>query len=56
MTTTIKISDETRDLIASFGSQKETYEEKIIHMYELAVKEQLRTMATQKADTEFWAS
>lgn len=42
MSTTIKISKETKDLISSFGSKEDTYEKIILRMYNLAVKEQLR--------------
>ncbi len=42
MVTTIQISKKTKDLIASFGSKDETYEDIIKRMYSLAVKEQLR--------------
>ena len=42
MNTTIQLSKETKDLISSFGSKEETYEEIVKRMYVLAVKEQLR--------------
>lgn len=42
MATTIQISKKTKELISSFGSKKDTYEEIIKRIYKLAVKEQLR--------------
>lgn len=42
MNTTIQISKETKDLISSFGTKQDTYEDIIKNMYSLAVKEQLR--------------
>jgi len=42
MTSTIQLSKETKDIIASFGSKKDTYEDIIKKIYSLAVKEQLR--------------
>lgn len=42
MNTTIQISKQTKDLIGSFGSKEETYEDIIKKMYSLAVKEQLK--------------
>ncbi len=44
MTSTIKMSKETKELINSFGTKEDTYEDIIKRMYELAVKEQLRQM------------
>jgi hypothetical protein len=41
MNTTIQISKETKELIATFGTKEETYEEIIKRMYNLAVAEQL---------------
>lgn len=51
MATTIQISKETRDLISSFGTKKDTYEDIIKHMYELAVKEQLREFLMSSENT-----
>jgi len=42
MNSTIQISKETKELISSFGSRDETYEDIIKRLYHLAVKEQLR--------------
>jgi predicted CopG family antitoxin len=42
MNTTIQISKETKDLISTFGTKQDTYEDIIKRMYDLAVKEQLR--------------
>ncbi|MEK6833636.1 MAG: hypothetical protein AABY32_06340 [Nanoarchaeota archaeon] len=42
MTSTIQLSNETKELISSFGTKKETYEDIIKRIYNLAVKEQLR--------------
>lgn len=42
MLSTIQISKESKELIGSFGSKNDTYEDIIKRMYELAVKEQLR--------------
>ena len=41
MNTTIQLSKETKNLIGSFGTKEDTYEEIIRRMYDLAVKEQL---------------
>lgn len=42
MVTTIQISEETKALIAGFGTKEDTYEDIIKRMYRFAVKEQLR--------------
>jgi len=42
MTTTIQLSEETKQLVNTFGTKDDTYEDIIKRMYELAVKEQLR--------------
>ncbi|MGV9173210.1 MAG: hypothetical protein ACOC35_11670 [Promethearchaeia archaeon] len=42
MNSTIQISKETKNLISSFGTKENTYEDIIKKMYHLAVKEQLR--------------
>tara|TARA_Y100000310_G_C20568056_1_gene756556 strand:+ start:463 stop:666 length:204 start_codon:yes stop_codon:yes gene_type:complete len=42
MVTTIQLTKETKHLISTFGSKEDTYEDIIKHMYELAVKQQLR--------------
>lgn len=51
MNTTIQISKETKELISSFGSRDETYEDIIKRMYDLAVKEQLRDFLFSSKDT-----
>ena len=48
MNTTIKISKDTKKLISEFGSKEDTYEDIIIRMYNLAVKEQLRSFLYNK--------
>ena len=42
MNTTIQISQEMKEKIASFGSKNETYEQILERVYALAVKTQLR--------------
>lgn len=51
MNTTIQISKETRDLIGSFGTKEDTYEEIIKRMYSLAVKEHLRQFLMSSENT-----
>ncbi len=41
-TTTIQLSKETRDKIASFGAKGESYDTILKRVYSFAVKEQLR--------------
>ena len=41
--TTIQLSKETKDRIASFGVKGESYDEIIRKIYSLAIKEQLRS-------------
>ena len=41
MATTIQISNETKNLISTFGAKGDTYEIIIKRMYDFAVKEQL---------------
>ncbi|MBT7557275.1 hypothetical protein HN615_10165 [Candidatus Woesearchaeota archaeon] len=50
MNTTIQISKETKELISSFGSKEDTYEEIIKRMYRLAVNEQLRDFLLSSED------
>lgn len=40
--TTIQLSKETKDKIASFGSKGESYDQILQRLYDLAVKEHLR--------------
>jgi len=42
MSTTVQISKGTKELLNSFGTKEDTYEDIIKRMYNLAVKEQLR--------------
>ena len=42
MTTTIQISEETKQLIGTFGTKGDTYEVILQRMYRMAVKEQLQ--------------
>ncbi len=49
--TTIQLSKETKDLISSFGSKSDTYEDIIKRMYDLAVKEQLREFLMSSKDS-----
>lgn len=42
MVSTIQLSTETKQLISTFGSKEDTYEDIIKRMYRLAAKEQLR--------------
>jgi len=51
MNTTIQISKETKELISSFGSKEDTYEEIIKRMYRLAVNEQLRDFLLSSENT-----
>lgn len=51
MNSTIQLSVETKQLINTFGSKEDTYEDIIKRMYELATKEQLRQFLLSSADT-----
>lgn len=51
MTSTIQLSKETKDLLGSFGTKKETYEDIIKRVYALAVKEQLREFLMSSENT-----
>ena len=53
MNTTIQLSKETKDLISTFGSKEDTYEDILKKMYHMAVKEQLREfiMSSEKTIT-----
>lgn len=51
MNSTIQISKETKRLIGSFGMKEETYEDIILRIYNLAVKEQLREFLMSSAGT-----
>jgi len=51
MPTTIQISKETKELLNSFGTKEDTYEEIIKRMYKLAVKEQLKEFLMSSENT-----
>jgi predicted CopG family antitoxin len=51
MNTTIQISNETKELIGTFGKKEDTYEDIIKRMYEMAVKEQLREFLMSSKNT-----
>ncbi|MBT5342602.1 hypothetical protein HOA91_04915 [Candidatus Woesearchaeota archaeon] len=51
MATTIQISNETKNLIGTFGTKKDTYETIIKRMYDMAVKEQLRQFLMSDENT-----
>ena len=51
MSSTIQISKETKNLISSFGTKEDTYEDIIKRMYSLAVKEQLREFLMSSKNT-----
>ena len=42
MITTIQLSEETKELISSFGTKKDSYEDILKRMYALAIKGQVR--------------
>ncbi|MAH03884.1 hypothetical protein CMI39_03820 [Candidatus Pacearchaeota archaeon] len=51
MTSTIQLSKETKEIIASFGHKEDTYEDIIKRLYSLAVKEQLREFLFSSRNT-----
>ena len=51
MNSTIQISKETKELISTFGSKEDTYEDIIKRMYKLAVKEQLSEFLMSSKNT-----
>lgn len=51
MVTTIQLSKNTKELIDTFGTKEDTYEEIIKRMYGLAVKEQLREFLMSSKDS-----
>jgi len=51
MHTTIQLSQDTKQLISTFGTKEDTYEEIIQRMYHLAVKEQLREFLLSSKNT-----
>ena len=51
MVTTIQLSEETKALIAAFGTKGDTYEDIVKRMHSLAVKEQLREFLMPSQNT-----
>lgn len=51
MNTTIQLSKETKELISTFGTKKDSYEDIIKRMYKLAVKEQLKEFLLSSDNT-----
>ena len=51
MMSTIQISSQTKDLISTFGTKKDSYESIILKLYKLAVKEQLREFLMSSENT-----
>jgi len=51
MNSTIQVSKETKELISTFGSKEDTYEDILKKMYSLAVKEQLRDFLMSSKNT-----
>lgn len=49
--TTIQLSKETKDKIASFGLKGESYEKILKRIYDMAVKTQLREFLMSSEDT-----
>lgn len=50
MNTTIQLSDETKNLISTFGTKQDTFDSILRKMYTLAVKEQLREFLLSSED------
>ena len=51
MNSTIQLSMKTKQLIATFGTKEDTYEDIVKRMYDLATKEQLRQFLLSSEDT-----
>ena len=51
MITTVQLTEETKDLISTFGAKKDTFEIILRRMYNLAVKEQLRELLLSSEDS-----
>jgi hypothetical protein len=51
MATTIQISKETKELIGSFGTKEDTYDDIVRRLYDFAVKEQLRQFLYSSEDS-----
>ncbi|TKJ17503.1 hypothetical protein CEE44_03130 [Candidatus Woesearchaeota archaeon B3_Woes] len=51
MPSTIQLSKCTKELVSSFGTKEDTYEDIIKRIYKLAVKEQLREFLMSSKNT-----
>ncbi len=51
MLTTIQLKRETKELINTFGTKEDTYDDIVRRMYKLAVKEQLREFLLSSENT-----
>ena len=51
MVTTIQISEEMKNNLASFGSKNETYEQILKRIYNIAIKTQLREFLMSSENT-----
>ncbi len=51
MTSSIQLSKETKELISTFGSKEDTYEDIIKRLYQMAVKTQLRELLMSSEGT-----
>lgn len=51
MNTTVQLSEETKQLIGTFGTKEDTYDQIIRRLYDLAVKEQLREFLMSSENT-----
>ncbi|MBS3123120.1 hypothetical protein J4437_00635 [Candidatus Woesearchaeota archaeon] len=51
MNSTIQLSVETKQLINTFGTKEDTYDDIIRRMYDLATKEQLREFLLSSTET-----
>ena len=51
MITTIQLSEETKELISSFGTKKDSYEDILKRMYALAIKGQVREFLLSSENT-----
>ena len=51
MNTTIQVTNKTKEQIQSFGTKGETYDDIIMKLYQMAVKQQLREFLLSSEDT-----
>ena len=51
MATTVQLSKSTKDLLNSFGTKEDTYDDIIKRIYRLAVKEQIREFLMSSDNT-----